>query len=259
MQKALQQKFEIPALLQGGCMCLVSPVNNSEWMDDDGKISYTISSPELTFGSAELKIVSLCKTPLPYIALRHTLPLFYPTPCMPSPYSIPPHGWPPPILSTQPMHALPLFYPSSCMPSPYYIPACAHPPPILSHSMHVLPLFYPSLCTPSPYSIPAHAHPPPIGSQPMHTLPLFYPNPCMSSHNSIPAHTHPPSIIFHPMHALSIFFPTLCVIFSCSLPAHACPPNSMSHTPWRHISPLTSEYATFESAHTEYIIIIYLA
>ena len=71
-----KQKFEIPALLQGGTICLVSPVKNSELSnkncrrssdlkqkvdgrttDDDGRrtISNTISSAELTL-SAELKI-----------------------------------------------------------------------------------------------------------------------------------------------------------------------------------------------------------
>ena len=73
-----KQKFEIPALLQGGTICLVSPVKNSElsnkncrrssdlkqkWTDgrrtttdDDGRrtISNTISSAELML-SAELK------------------------------------------------------------------------------------------------------------------------------------------------------------------------------------------------------------
>ena len=156
------------------------------------------------------------------------------------------------------MHALPLFYPSPCMTSPYFIPPHACPPFILSHPMHALPLFYPSPCTPSPYSIPPYACHPAVLSQPLHTLPLFYSIPCMPSPNSIPAHAHPPPIIFHPMHAFSLFYPTLCMPSSYSLPAHACPPISLSHTPWRHVSPLTSEYATFESAHTEYIIIIYL-
>ena len=63
-----KQKFEIPALLQGGTICLVSPVKNSELsnkncrrssdlkqkLTDDGQISNTISSAELTCGSAEL-------------------------------------------------------------------------------------------------------------------------------------------------------------------------------------------------------------
>ena len=125
----------------------------------------------LSYSFIKKKNVSLRKTPLPYIALRHTLPLFHPTPCMPSPYSIPPH---------------------------------AHPAPIPSHPMHTLLLFHPTPCTPSPYSIPPHACPPPILSQPMHALPLFYPSPCMPSTNSIPAHAIPVfhSIIFQPMHAL---------------------------------------------------------
>ena len=114
--------------------------------------------------------MSACaKLPLPYIALMHTLPLFYPTPCMPPPFSIAPRGYPSPILF-HPMYALPLFHPTPCMPSPYFIPAHAHPPPILSTSMHALPLFYPSPCTPSPHSIPAHARHPQIQSQPMHDL-----------------------------------------------------------------------------------------
>ena len=83
----------------------------------------------------------------------HTLPLFYPTPCMPSPYSIPPHAYPP----------------------RYSIPAHACPPPILSQPMHTLPLLYPSPCIPSPYSIPAHAHPPPILCQPIGELSLVCP------------------------------------------------------------------------------------
>ena len=74
----------------------------------------------------------------------HTLPLFYPA-----------HVYLPPILS-HPMYAFPLFYPTPCIPSPYSIPAHAYPPPILSQLMHTLPLFYPSLYTPSPYSIPFH-------------------------------------------------------------------------------------------------------
>ena len=63
-----KQKFEIPALLQGGTTCLVSPVKNSELSNKncrssdlkqkltDGRrtISNTISSAELT-SSAELK------------------------------------------------------------------------------------------------------------------------------------------------------------------------------------------------------------
>ena len=99
----------------------------------------------------------------------HALPLFYPTPCTLSPYSIPP------------MHTLPLFYPTH-----------AHPPPVLSHP-----------CTPFPCFIPTHVYPLLILSQPMHTLPLFYPSPCMPSTNSIPTHTCHPSILFYciPAHA----------------------------------------------------------
>ena len=65
-----------------------------------------------------------------------------------------PQAYPPPILSN-PMHAHPLFYTTPCIPSPYSIPAHACPPPILSQSMHALPLFYPTLCIPSSYSLPA--------------------------------------------------------------------------------------------------------
>ena len=136
--------------------------------------------------SVELKTVSLNKTPLPYIALMHTLPYLYPTPCIPSPYSIPPHGCPPPILSTHPMHALPLFLSTPCMLSPYSIPLHACPPHILSQPMHTLPLFYPSPCTPSP-----------IIFHPMHVLSLFYPTLCMPSSHSLPAHTSHPSILFY--------------------------------------------------------------
>ena len=170
------------------------------------------------------KTVSLCKTPLPYIALMHTLPLFCPTPCMPSPYSVPPHACPPLILS-QPMHALPLFYPSLCTPSPYSIPAHAHPPP---------------------YSIPAHASPPPILSQPMHTLPLFYPSPCTPSPLFYPSPCTPSPLFYpSPCTPSPYSFPActchLSILFY-SIPAHACHPNSLSHTPWRHVSPLTSAY-----------------
>ena len=89
----------------------------------------------------------------------HALPLFHPTPCMHSPYSIPPHACFPLILS-QPMHDFPLFYPTSCMPSPYSVLAHAWPPPILSQPMHILSLFSPSSHMPPHYSVPAHACPP---------------------------------------------------------------------------------------------------
>ena len=215
------------------------------------------------------KKLSACAKP-PYLILP---------PCIPSPYSVPPHACPPPILS-HPMHTLPLFCPTPCMPSPYsippmhalplFIPTSCIPPPY-SIPAHPSLLFYPSPCIPSPYSIQPHAYPapysilahaylPPILSQLMHTLlPI-----------SIPAYTHP--ILFHPIHALPLFYPTVCmsspVLYQ---PTHATPvfyssscilSNSLSHEPGRHISPLTSENAAFEfcsSAHTEYIIIIYLA
>ena len=167
----------------------------------------------------------------------HTLPLFCLTPCMPSPYSVPPHACPPPILSrpfmpspysVPPMHALPLFYPTSCIPSPLFYPSPCIP----------CPLFYPSSCTPSPYSIPAYTHPAPILFHCIAYMPSFY---------SIPLYACP--LLF----STSPHMPP-----QYSIPAHACPPNSLSHEPGRHVSPLTSENAAFESAHTEYIIIIYL-
>ena len=254
--------------------------DNRQW---PGQISNAISSAELTFGSA--------KSCWP---VQNPLTLYYPhayPPPIPSnpmhalPYSIhPPYACPPPILS-HPMHALPLFYPTPCMTSPYLIPPHAYlppysipphayPPPILSQPMHTLPLIYSTPCMPSPYSIPPHVHPPPILFQPMHTLPLFYSTPCMLSPNSIPAHAHPPLIYSIPGMPYLYFIPpytcplpilylptqiTQCSILFYSIPAHACPPNSLLHTPWRYVSLLTLEYATFESAHIEYIIIIYLA
>ena len=114
--------------------------------------------------------MSTCAKP-PYLISHpmHARPLFHPTPCMPSPYSVLPHACPTLILS-QPMHDPSLFYPTLCMPSP-----------ILSQPMHALPLFYPSPCMPFPYSIPAHACPLPI-------LPLLT--------------NTTPSILFQPMHAL---------------------------------------------------------
>ena len=172
----------------------------------------------------------------------HTLPLFCPTPCMPS------------FNSISPMHALPLFYPTSFIPSPlfypspyipspYSIPPYAYPTPhtipshaylqpILSHPMYTLPPFYPSSCTPSPYSIPAYTHPPPI---------LFYSTPYMPSPYSIPLYACP--LLF----STSPHLPP-----QYSIPAHAFPPNSLSHEPGRQVSPLTSENAAFESAHWVY-------
>ena len=61
-------------------------------------------------------------------------------------------------------------------------------------------------------------------------------------------HSSSYSLLSQPTQATPVFY---------SIPAYACP-NSLSHTPLRHVSPLTSEYATFESAHNEYIVIIYL-
>ena len=164
-----------------------------------------VISAELIFRSVELKTVSLCKTPLPYFALMHTLPLFYPTPWMPSPYSIHPlHACPLPI-SSHLMHPLPLFYYRPCPPSPYSILPHACPLPILSQPMHAIPQFYPSPCMPSPYSIPAHAHPHPILSQPMHALSLFYPTLCCPLPILLQPTQDTPvlySILFQPMHFL---------------------------------------------------------
>ena len=157
----------------------------------------------------------------------HTLPLFCPT-----------LECPPPILS-HPMHALPLFYLIPCIPSPYSIPFHAYP---------------------APYSIPPHAYHPPILSQLMHTRPLFYPSSCTPSPYSIPPHTCPALILSHCIYICPLLFstsPHMPPLYS--IPAHACPPNYLSHEPGRHVSPLTSENVAFESAHTEYIIIIYLA
>ena len=158
------------------------------------------------------KTVSLCKTPLSYVTPMHTLPLFCPTPCMPSPYSVPPHACPAPILS-HPMHALPLFCPTPCMPSPYSVPPHACPPPYFIPPMHTLP----------PILSQAMHTLPPILSQPMHTFPLFYPTPCIlspipsqlmhTSPYSIPAYAHPPPILFHPINDLPLFYPTVCMSF----------------------------------------------
>ena len=104
------------------------------------------------------------------------------------------------------MHALPLFHPTLCMPSPYSIPPHACLPPIPSHPVHALPLFHPTPCMPSSYSIPLHACPP-ILSQPMHTILLFYPahachlqlypSPCTPSPYSLPAHTYMHALLTH--------------------------------------------------------------
>ena len=194
------------------------------------------------------KNLSACAKP-PYLILP---------PCIPSPYSVPPHAYPPPILS-HPMHALPPILSRPCMPSPYSIPP-----------LHALPLFYPTSCIPSPLFYPSPCIP----------CPLFYPSPWIPSPYSIPPHAYPPPILSQLIHTLPLFYSTLympspysiptacmCLLFSTiphmppqySIPAHACPPNSLSYEPERHVSPLTSENATFESAHTEYTIIIYLA
>ena len=168
------------------------------------------------------KTVSLCKTPLSYITPMHSLPLFCPTPCMPSPYSIPPHACPPPILS-HPMHALPLcypthacpplFFPTSCIPSPLFYSTWCIPSPLF-YPTPCIPcsLFYPSPCIPSPYSIPAHAHPPPILSQPIHTQ--FYSTPHMPSTYSIPLYAYPLLFSTSPHNAH--------ILLQYSIPAHAC-------------------------------------
>ena len=126
----------------------------------------------------------LYKTLLPYIALMHTLHFVYPTPCMPSPYSIhPPHACPPPILSHS-MHTLPLFYPSPMHDIPNSIQAHAHPPPITVYS---------TPCMPYLYSIPPNACPISTLSHPMHALFLLSPSP-----HKTPQY----SILFQPMHVL---------------------------------------------------------
>ena len=162
-------------------VCSSSPSNTKMT-----RIAFVQPTLSTEISQSKKKLASLCKTPLSYITPMHTLPLFCPTPCMPSPYSVPPHAYPPPILSR----------PTPCIPSPYPIPPHACPPPILSRpctpspysipTMHDLPLFCPTPCIPSPYSIPAHAYPPPILSQPMHTIPLFYSTPYIPSPYSIP-------------------------------------------------------------------------
>ena len=180
---------------------------------------------------------------------------------MPSPYSVPSHACPPPILSHL-MPALPLYYPSPCMPSPYSIPAHACPPPILSQPMHALPLFCPIPCIPSPYSVPPHAFPPPILSQPMHALPLFYPSPCIPSPYSVPAHA-----------CLPQFYPSPCTPSSYSLSAHTCQPSilfQLMHallTPchihlegmfllWHLHMPLLNQPINLFMTNSQYIIII---
>ena len=130
----------------------------------------------------------------------HAVPLFCPTPCMPSPYSVPPHAFPPPILSHL-MHALPVYILSHpCMPSLYSIPPHACPPP---YSI-------PAHAYPAPYSIPAHAYLPPILSHPMHTLALFYPSSCTPSPIlSQTIHTpYMPSPYSIPLYACPLLFST---------------------------------------------------
>ena len=134
-----------------------------------------------------------------------------------------------PLSYITPMHTLPLFCPTPCISSPYSIPP-----------MHALPLFYPTHACPPPILSQLMHTLPPILSQPIHTLPLFHSTPYMPSPYSIPLYACP--LLF----STSPHMPP-----QYSIPAHACPPNSLSH-----VSPLTSENAAFESAHTEYIIII---
>ena len=83
------------------------------------------------------------------------------------------HALPPPLILSQPMHGLPLFYPSPCTPSPYSIPAHACPSPILSLPMHTLSLFYFTPCMLYHYSIPPYACHLSILSHPMHAFFLF--------------------------------------------------------------------------------------
>ena len=128
--------------------------------------------------SIEKKTVNLCKTPLHYVTLMHTLPLFYPAPCMPSPLFYPTPCIPSPLFYCTPCIPSPLFCPTPCIPSSYSVLAHACPP-----------LFYPSPCTPSSYSIPAHACPLSILAHLMHALSVFYPSLCMSSTCTLRAHT----------------------------------------------------------------------
>ena len=130
-----------------------------------------------------------------------------------------PHAYPSPILS-HPMHALPLFCPTLCMSSPYSVPSHAYPPPILSHSMHALPLFYPTHACPPPILSHIMHTLPPILSQPMHTLPstlsqprhtLFYSTPYMLSLYSIPLYACP--LLFSTSPHMPLQY---------SIPAHAC-------------------------------------
>ena len=87
--------------------------------------------------------------------VQNPLTLYYPHaypppilshPCMPSPYSIPPHAYPPPY--SIPAHAYlpPYSIPPHAYPALYSIPAHAYLPPysissILSHLIHTLPLW----------------------------------------------------------------------------------------------------------------------
>ena len=137
------------------------------------------------------------------------------------------------------MHTLPIFYPTPCIPFRLFYPT----PRITS------PLFYPTTRTPSPHSIPPS----------MHALSLFYPSPCMAapilcqcsmpSPYSIPAHACPPAILCMPIHVLYQPSHASPVVLFFSSPAHACQPDSLSYVPGRHVSPLTTENAAFESAH----------
>ena len=86
------------------------------------------------------KKLSACAKP-PYLILPpyYPLPLFCPTPCMPSPYAVPPHAYPLLLLCPTPCMPSPLCYLTPCMHSPYSYPTHACPPPILSQPMHTLP------------------------------------------------------------------------------------------------------------------------
>ena len=109
---------------------------------------------------------TLCM-PSPYsIQPMHVLSLIlsHPSPCMPSPYSIPAHACPPSY--SIPAHAwYPLFYRSPCMPSP---PILSQPKHTLPHSVPplacCLSILYPPPTSPHvslQYSIlfqPMHAH-----------------------------------------------------------------------------------------------------
>ena len=108
------------------------------------RLGGVLASPQTTPSGLQMTPPSLPGTENPrkhgspdFILILHTLPLFYPSSCTPSPYSIPAYTHP----------------------SPYSIPPHTCPPLMLSHCMHVL------SC-----SLPAHTCHPSILFQLMHAL-----------------------------------------------------------------------------------------